>query len=88
MEKTRDPREMFDEPKRKTRTKLDTTFTFDVTCVIGTVVVDGSMNGERPDIVAMKLIAEHDAEGTYSFPLADGRTQIVTVDRVASVSAL
>lgn len=53
-------------------------FTFDVTCVVGTVTVG---DGEHaPHVVAMQLIAEHDAEGTYTFPMPDGRVQRVTVE--------
>lgn len=55
---------------------------FDVTCVIGSVVLDPDHEGEGPHVVAMKLIAEHDAPGTYSFPMIDGRTQRVTVEFV------
>jgi|KBSSwiStaDraftv2_1062776.scaffolds.fasta_scaffold209524_2 hypothetical protein len=65
--------------KQRVQRKLEP-FTFDVTCVIGTVEVGNG--SEAPHVVAMKLIAEHDAEGTFTFPMADGRTQRVTVEFV------
>lgn len=58
-----------------------TPFTFDVTCVIGTVEV-GATGDHAPHVVAMQLIAEHDAQGTFTFPMPDGRTQRVTVEWV------
>ena len=67
----------------RTRKRPSRSTAFDVTCVIGTVVVDlDATDGERPDIVAMKMIAEHDAQGTFTFPMPDGRTQRVTVEYV------
>lgn len=51
---------------------------FDVTCVIGRITFgDGDMN---PHEAAFRLIAQHDAPGTYSFPLATGGTCNVTVE--------
>lgn len=61
---------------RKTRTPAP--FTFDVTCVIGTVEV--GEGEESPHVVAFKMIAEHDAPGTYTFPHANGGTTRVTVE--------
>lgn len=55
---------------------------FDVTCVIGTVSLTDDGTGDPPGIVAMRMIAEHDAEGTYRFPRADGREQVVTIEYV------
>lgn len=54
---------------------------FDVTCVIGRVVShpDGTLS---PTMAAWQMIAEHDAEGIYSFPMADGRTARITVEYV------
>lgn len=52
---------------------------FDVTCVIGRV--EFSDTGESaPRVVAFAMIGEHDVEGTYSFPMADGRTCVVDVN--------
>ena len=53
---------------------------FDVTCVIGhvTLTPDGPQSAT---MAAMELIAHHDAEGHFTFPLPDGRTQHVTVER-------
>lgn len=52
---------------------------FDVTCVIGRI--DIVPNGEEsPHVAAFKLIAQHDARGHFSFPMADGRTCSVAVD--------
>lgn len=53
---------------------------FDVTCVIGTVELDGGVGGLSPHEAAFLLIAQHDAPGTYQFPMPDGRTMAVTVD--------
>jgi hypothetical protein len=57
---------------------------FDVTCVIGTVRTDAA-NGEyeSPHVAAFALIAKHNADGTYTFPHADGGTVRVTVERDA-----
>lgn len=52
---------------------------FDVTCVIGTVHM-GDGRHPTPYHAAMSLIADHDAEGTYRFPLRDGRECAVTVE--------
>lgn len=49
---------------------------FDVTCSIGRVTFDGEGN---PYEEAMKLIAQHGTEGTFSFPGADGRAVIVDI---------
>lgn len=53
---------------------------FDVTCVIGRVAIDPAGDGEPPHVVAHKLIAEHDAEGSYRFPMPDGRVCRVDVE--------
>ena len=68
------------EKQRPLRRKGSTSvpFTFDVTCVIGTVEV--GHGDESPHVVAFKLIAEHDAPGTYTFPSANGGTTRVTVE--------
>ena len=51
---------------------------FDVTCVVGRVEFG---NGDvAPHVAAFQIIASHDAEGTYTFPMADGRTCVVSVD--------
>lgn len=51
---------------------------FDVTCVIGHVSLDPA--GATPaHVAAFSLIAEHDAPGSYRFPMADGRTCLVDV---------
>ncbi len=53
---------------------------FDVTCVVGTVeLTDGP--GMSASAQAMILIAEHDAEGVYEFPIGNGQTQRVIVER-------
>lgn len=59
---------------------------FDVTCVVGTVYPTYGA-GESPVAAAMLLIAEHDAEGRYSFPLMDGGTQYVVIERVGPDNA-
>jgi hypothetical protein len=51
---------------------------FDVTCVIGRVEL--TEIGEPAHVVAFRMIAEHDAEGHYSFPRANGGTVNVTVE--------
>lgn len=54
---------------------------FDVTCVIGRVEFDALTEGLRsPNEAAMALIARHDAEGTYTYPMQDGRSCHVTVE--------
>lgn len=52
---------------------------FDVVCVVGTVIV-GNDGDETPHMAAFRLIAEHDAPGTYSFPNAYGGTTEVNVE--------
>lgn len=54
----------------------------EVTCVIGEVRItpDGD---ESPVTVAFRLIAEHDAPGTYSFITPEGYAYGVTVTRDA-----
>jgi hypothetical protein len=47
--------------------------------VIGTVDVY-DRPGEPPHVTAMRLIAEHDTEGTFTFPMRDGRTCRVSVE--------
>jgi len=49
---------------------------FDVTCVIGSVYDGGQ---EDPTVVAFRLIAQHKADGTFTFPNADLETVSVTV---------
>jgi hypothetical protein len=52
---------------------------FDVTCVIGRVSFD--QTGEfTPAQAAYLLIAEHDADGHYSFPSQSGGIHHVTVE--------
>lgn len=51
---------------------------FDVTCVVGTVMLDGS-GEDPPHVAAFKLIALHDTPGEYVFPLAPGGKCRVTV---------
>lgn len=56
-------------------------FTFPVTvrAVIGEVTVSHDGRGVPPHVAAMTLIAQHDTEGCYEFPMADGRTCVVEV---------
>lgn len=64
----------------KAETRVDPLATsFDVTCVIGTVVMDGQ-GTENPHMAAFRLIAEHDAPGVYSFPNAYGMQTVVEVN--------
>lgn len=56
------------------------TFNVVVERVIGTVNVEHG-RGMSPRAAAWMIICEEDAEGHYSFPLPDGRTEHVTVDR-------
>lgn len=58
------------------------TDTFDVTQVIGTVKLSpqGDMS---PYVAAFVVIAEFDSEGTFRFPMADGRNCIVKVEHEA-----
>jgi hypothetical protein len=52
---------------------------FDVVCTIGRVSFDA--NGDEPaHVVAFKLIAEHDAEGTFTFPMRGGGICNVNVE--------
>lgn len=52
---------------------------FDVTAVIGTVSI--TPDGTRPaHVEAFEMIARHDAEGHYTFPMRDGRLVHVTVE--------
>ena len=54
---------------------------FDVVCTIGRVVFgDGE---QSPRTVAFGLIAEHGAEGTFTFPNEDGTVCRVTVEHTA-----
>lgn len=51
---------------------------FDVTCVIGRV--DVVPQGDVPaHVAAFELIARHDAQGSFRFPMPDGRTCVVDV---------
>lgn len=52
---------------------------FDVTCVIGRVEFSEAGTSD-PRVVAFAMIAEHGAEGSYSFPMANGQTCVVTVN--------
>jgi len=72
--KTVVPRAWHDE----TEAVIDTTprKLFDVTCVIGSVYDGGQ---EDPTVVAFRLIAQHKADGTFTFPNADLETVSVTV---------
>lgn len=50
---------------------------FDVTCVLGTVVFDERANG-NPTMEAFSLIVEHDTPGEYTFPnLYGGTTRVI-----------
>lgn len=52
---------------------------FDVTCVVGRVTFD---EGDIPaNVAAFMLIAQHGAEGVFTFPREDGSVQRVTVER-------
>jgi hypothetical protein len=57
--------------------------TFDVTCVIGKVVI-GWESSETvittPYEAAMLLIARHDAPGVYTFPMPSGGVTQITVE--------
>jgi hypothetical protein len=59
---------------------------FDVTCVIGTVVYD-DLSSEAANAVAFRLIGEHNAPGTYSFPMANGGTIRVIVEHWRDIAA-
>jgi len=61
-----------------------TPFTFPVTvrAVIGNVEVGEPGEGVPPHVAAMQLVAEHDTEGEYEFPMRDGRMCRVTVEWV------
>jgi hypothetical protein len=63
---------------RKTRMNGDNR-SFDVVCVVGTVIV-GPEGDESPHMAAFRLIAEHDAPGTYTFPNAWGGTTAVEIE--------
>jgi hypothetical protein len=53
---------------------------FDVVCTIGHVEFgDGP---HTPTEAAMLLIAQHDAEGSYSFPHPNGGTYRITVEHL------
>jgi hypothetical protein len=53
---------------------------FDVTCVIGTVVM--TPDGERhPNECAFELIAKHDAPGTFTFPGPHGEIAVTVEHR-------
>lgn len=52
---------------------------FDVTCTIGTVYLDGE-GDHTPMEAAMLLIARHEAPGTFRFPHPVSGTIAVTVD--------
>lgn len=52
---------------------------FEVTCVVGRVEL-GPGGTMAPSVAALQLIAEHDSEGVYTFPMEDGRTYRVTVE--------
>lgn len=52
---------------------------FDITCTVGSVYVGGILS---PRVVAFQLIAEHGADGEYSFPNQDGTTTMVAVATV------
>ena len=49
-----------------------------VEAVIGTVTLD-PMGTVSPHRAAFDLIAQHDMQGTFKFPMADGRTCVVEV---------
>lgn len=51
---------------------------FDVTCVVGRVEFDQDA-GESPYEAAMRLIARHDAPGSFRFPMVHGGTCLVDV---------
>jgi len=74
---------MEDSPRKRLSPKRPREeFTFEVTCVIGEVTVGPYGSDIPPHVAAMDLIARHDAEGIYHFPMADGRTQRVTIEFV------
>jgi len=52
---------------------------FDVVCTVGRVEFTNDPLAEHPRVSAMRLIAEHGAEGHYSFPHEDGGTCHVAV---------
>jgi hypothetical protein len=52
-------------------------FDFDVTCVLGSVHVQPG-EGPSPHVAAFSMIAEHDVPGTYSFPMSNGQTCVVS----------
>lgn len=52
---------------------------FDVVCTIGRVEL-GPDGEDSPHVAAFKLIAQHDAPGTFSFPMRDGGECAVTVE--------
>lgn len=55
---------------------------FDVTCVIGHVLINpyGDVDGVSPVMAAFQLIADHDTEGRFSFQY-HGMTQHITIER-------
>jgi hypothetical protein len=58
-------------------------FTFQVVVesVVGEVTVDPYGDGPSPREAAFILIARHGDEGRYSFPLEDGKTEHITIER-------
>lgn len=52
---------------------------FDVTCVVGTVKWDDA-SPETFTEAAFKLIAQHSAQGTFTFPVPGGGSIRVTVE--------
>ena len=56
-------------------------YTFPITCVIGEVTVDPLADSGVPaHVAAMDIIARHDTEGRFTFPMKNGDTCSVTVE--------
>lgn len=54
-------------------------YSFPITEIVGRVVVNRDDVGQPPHTVAFGMIAELDREGTFSFPMPDGRACEVIV---------
>lgn len=70
--------------KRRDLQKVRALPGFDVTCVVGRVLLDAAAE-ESPLVAAFKLIGEHGAQGSFSFPLEDGSICHVDVEHVPSL---
>lgn len=51
---------------------------FDIVCVVGRVEI--GVGTDTPEVAAFKIIGAHGADGTFTFPRADGGTCHVTVE--------